>query len=153
MATVKQITAEYKEFISREVIDQFGGSYQTYETLGKVWRQKMKYNPAQEEFLIRRTKLFLNVQDKSVQNNMNQMFRISCNIADYLSKYLVKKSSLLTRKNVANKVVKTVFLDDDRFNMKFRNLYKDPIDLTNEKYVASNPGVVAMYIANQEKSK
>lgn len=150
MATTKQILAEYIETISKQVIDTFGGSYQTYETLGQTWRQQMKYSSKIESFIIDQTKLFLRLMSSRYQHNFNLLYNVSCGIGDYLSKYLVKKSADLTRKQVAEKIVNDIFLESALFVAHFRTTYRKPIDMSNASYVASNPGIVAMYVSIQK---
>lgn len=150
MATAKQITAQYIEFIGNQVVDNFGGSYQTFDTMGKIWRQKLDYSPKTEEFLLAKTKLFLRLLDTRAQSNFNLMYNVSHNIGEHLSKYLIKKSADLTRKSVTEYVVNDIFLHSERFVAKFKSTYKKPIDMTNTGYVTSNPGIVAMYNAIQK---
>jgi len=145
MATAKQLTAEYIEFIGTKVIDKFGGSYQNYNTLGKTWRQKLEYSPKIEEFLIAETKVFLRMQEFRLQTNFNLLYVLCNGIGDYLSKYLVKKSANLTRNAITENIVNEIFLSSERFITKFQTTYKKPIDMTNAHYVASNPGIIAMY--------
>ena len=147
MATTRVITAQYIEYIGDKVIDKFGGSYRNYQTDGKIWRQQMPYSPAIEDFLFYQTDLFLRLLDIRDQGNFNMMYKVCFNISDHLSKYLVKKSPELNRKFVTDMVLHKIFLDSDRFKIRFRKSYRRPIDLENTKYVACNPGVIAMYKA------
>jgi len=151
MATTKIITAQYISFIADEVIDKFGGSYQNIQTLGKTWRQQMPYNPATEEFILQQSNLFLRLLDVRDQGNFNMMYKVCFNIADHVSKYIVKKSPDLDRRTVTDKVLNDIFFNSERFVSKFKKAYKRPIDLTDERYVAYNPGVVAMYRAIHNK--
>ena len=153
MASTGQITARYIEFIAKEVIDQFGGSYQNYETHGKVWRQQMSYNKAVGDFIMRKTALFLDLQDIRDLGNLNMMYKVCYNIAEHLSKYFVKQSPDLTRKLVTTNLLNQLFFDSNRFVRKFQKIYKRPIDVTDTRFVAKNPGVVAMYNAIQAKQR
>ena len=152
MANAHDITGEYIKFIGTHVIEQFGGSYQNYQTIGKVWRQQFHYSPEIEDFILTKTKLFLNIPSFRTQNNFNLMYKVCNNIGDYLSKYLVKRSPDLSRKQVADEVVSEIFLNNKTFVNKFENRYKKPIDMANVAYVKSNPGVMAMYNAIQNKT-
>ena len=153
MANTKQLTGQYVEFIGTQVINKFGGSYQTYQSAGKIWRQKMAYRPDIEQFIMHETSLFLRLLDVRDQGNFNMMYKVCYNISEHLSKYLVKKSPNLSRKSVTDATLHTIFLDSARFVAKFKKAYKKPIDLSNEVYVQSNPGVIAMYNAIQDKEK
>ncbi len=147
MATVKAITYQYVSFIGHEMVEKFGGSYQTYESMGKLWRQKMDYNPQVEEFAITQSNLFLRLLDVRDQGNFNLMYKVCYNIAEHLSKYVVKKSPDLTRKAVTDDLLKKLFLNSGRFVAKFKAAYKRPINMDDARYVASNPGIIAMYKA------
>ena len=151
MASTKVITARYIDFIADEVINKFGGSYQNVQTLGKTWRQQMPYNPATEEFILQQSNLFLRLLDIRDQGNFNMMYKVCYNIAEHVSKYIVKKSPELTRKAVTDKVLNDIFLNSERFVAKFKKAYKRPIDMNDAGYVASNPGVIAMYMAINAK--
>ena len=147
MATVKQSTGEYIEFIGREVVGKFGGSYQNFETLGKTWRQDMDYSEKIEKFLLERTKFFVGVIMSNRDNvNLNLMYKLSYSIGDYLSKYLIKEPNpTITRKKATEKVVGQLFFESERLISKFKSTYKKPLNFSDEKYVASNPGIFAMY--------
>lgn len=151
MASTKVITAQYINFIAEEVIDNFGGSYQNYQTLGKTWRQQMPYNPATERFILKQTSLFLRMLDIRDLGNFNMMYKVCYNIADHISKYLAKKSPDLTREVVADKVLNDIFFESEYFVPRFQKSYKRPIDIENKHFVANNPGVVAMYQAIKNK--
>ena len=154
MANTKVITAQYIDFIADRVIDKFGGSYQNHETTGRVWRQKMDYLPQIEEALIFDTKLFLRTLDVRDQGDLNMMYNVCRNIADWLSKYLVKKSPDLTRERVTDNVLSEIFLKSPHFVNRFNKIYKRPLNLEDAHWVECNKGVVAMYISvQQEKAK
>ena len=153
MATSKQITANYIEYIGKEVVDNFGGSYQNFETLGKTWRQTLPYSANLESFVMTKTDLFLRLLDNNEQNNFNMMYNVCYGIAEHLSKYLIKKSPEMTRKKATQQVVNSIFFDSARFIERFKKLYKRPINTENVGYVVSNPGVLAMYRAIQAKQQ
>lgn len=145
MATKKEITAQYIDFIAEEVINKFGGSYQNKQNFGKSWRQEMPYRLEIERFIIDRTKIFLRLLDVCDSGNINTMYKVCYNISEHVSKYLVKKSSDLTRKEVTDQVLQNIFLRSNFFISKFKKSYKRPIDMSNERFVVTNPGVIAMY--------
>ena len=151
MANTKVITAQYIDFIADKVIDKFGGSYQNVQTLGKTWRQQMPYSSNTEEFILQQSNMFLRLLDVRDQGNFNMMYKVCYNIADYVSKYIVRKSPELTRKVVTDKVLNDIFFNSERFVTKFNKAYKRPIDMNNTGYVAANPGVIAMYRAINAK--
>ena len=153
MANANVIFKEYEQTIAKQVIDTFGGSYQTYETLGKTWRQKMDYNPSVESFVLLKTRTFLRGLEQRDKSNINMMYSVCYKISDHLSKYLVKKSPDLTRKTAQDDVMNKIFFNFDLFINKFKHTYRKPINMTNEQYVASNPGVIAMYKAIQSQKQ
>ena len=144
MARTNDIFLSYRDSISQEVVNTFGGSYQTVETLGKIWRQQMPYNPSIEGFVILKTKTFLRHLEQRDKSNINMMYNVCEKIADYLSKYIAKKSPDLTRKTAIDDIMNKIFFDFDLFVNKFKQTYKKPIDVINQKYVESNPGIIAM---------
>ena len=145
MSSTKQITWQYIDFIADKVIDKFGGSYQNKGTLGKTWRQQMEYQPDVEKYVIWNSKLFLdthvNVCDRG---NLNMMYKVCYNMAEHLSKYLIKRSPDLTREGVTNDLLQDLFFDNKQFITRFEKAYKRPISMDDENYVKYNPGVVAM---------
>ncbi|MBR1380825.1 MAG: hypothetical protein IJ560_04565 [Alphaproteobacteria bacterium] len=151
MATAKQITAQYIEFIAREVIERFGGSYTTYETIGKTWRKQMPYSPKIEQFILERTKLFMNMLNLRDRGDINLMYKVSYGISEHTSKYLVRRSQNLTRADAATDFMKKIFLESTVFVRKFQSSYKQPIDTSDTKFATANPGVVAMYSAIQSR--
>lgn len=153
MSKSNQITAKYREYIARDVVEKFGASYQNYETIGKVWRQKFPYSAEIEKFIVTDTRVFLRLLDVCDKGNMNMMYKVCYNISEHLSKYFVKKVSGETRENVTQQLLHDFFFDFSLFVEKFKKSYKRPLNTENEQYVKSNPGVVAMYNALQEKQK
>ena len=153
MATAKQYTAKYLEFIGTSVIEKFCGSYQNYATTGKIWRQQVPYEPKIEDFILLKTRLFLNLLDIREQKNFDMIYALCKNIADHLSKYTVKKSETLTRKQAADEILNKIFLNNPVFVEKFKQCYKKkPINMSDALYTQNKPGVVAMYTAmNKQK--
>ncbi len=147
MPNKKVIVAKYIDFIADAVVGQYGGSYQTLQSLGKQWRQKMEYRPEIEDFILQKTKLFLNVLPDNIQSNFNVLYLSCMDMADWVSKYVAKKSPDVKRADVANQIMDEIFYNAVLRRQKFKKVYRKPIDLTNQQWVASNPGVVAMYNA------
>jgi hypothetical protein len=145
MPNKKVIVAKYIDFIADAVVGQYGGSYQTVASLGKQWRQKMDYKPGVETFIIEKTKLFLNVLPDNVQSNFNVLYLSCQDMADWVSKYIAKKSPDVKRADVKNQVMDEIFYNSVLRRQKFKKVYRKPIDLNDEQWVAANPGVVAMY--------
>lgn len=142
---------DYMIEISKDVIDQFGGSYQTYETLSKTWRKEFEYRESIEQFLFMRTKLFLRQLDPRIQGNFNVIYTLCDQIATYQSKYTMKKTPYIARETAKEEIMKKIFFEFDKYTVSFQKQYKKPIDMTNEAYVKSNPGIIAMYQYLQNK--
>ena len=49
----------YKNFIVKEFVDKFGGSYQTAQGMKDIWREAFIYTSKCEKFLIEKTIIFL----------------------------------------------------------------------------------------------
>ena len=83
----------YKEYIVRELVENFGGSYQTPESMKNIWRTAFVYKPECEKFLIKKTNLFIFLM--SGENNTTQgpvFFKTLINlISEYLAAYISKK--------------------------------------------------------------
>ncbi len=152
MASTKVITAKYIDFIAQDVIDKFGGSYQTFDTMGKTWRQKMEYKPIVEDTIIFDTKVFLRNLDLCDQGNLNMMHNVCYNISEHLSKYLVKKSPDLTRETVINDLLNTLFFNSPHFVSIFKKAYRRPL-FNDPKWCEHNRGVIAMYNAIQQRQR
>lgn len=151
MATAKQITAKYIDFISRAVIDKFGGSYQTYQTLGNSWRTQLKYNPVIENYILMQTHVFIRMLDDCNLRDLNVMFIACDNMADYLSKYISRKSPDLTRKIAKKELMDNIFFKSSLLVEKYKKRYKKPVDIDNKVWAVTNPGVVAMHNALQNQ--
>ena len=153
MATSYQLNMEYIEHISKEVIYEFGGSYQTYDSLKHTWRKEMDYRTDIEDFIMLKTRLFVNTKNVTVHHNFNVMYLTCDYISKYLAPYLVKKAPRLSTKQVAEDVLNSLFLKSPNFVERFKKKYKKPIDIEKPGYAPANPGIVAMYkaINNLEK--
>jgi len=84
----------YKDFIIKEFVDKFGGSYQTAEGLKKIWRNVFIYTPKCENFLIEKTVIFLGCALSSKNRDFQSpvFFRtLIGKISEYLAVYIEKK--------------------------------------------------------------
>ena len=142
MATQAQLFARYSDFIATELLKKYGGSYQTTQTFSKLWRQQLEYHQSVEDFILATTRVFLLMLPTDTRHNMNLMYTLCYNIADYLSKYTAKKSQEITRKEAATQILEQTF-----FKLStpvFKRIYKKPVNTDNPNYVNSNPGIIAM---------
>ena len=85
--------AKYKEFIGREFIDKFGGSYQRYEEIGDNWRKMYTYAPECEEYLKSRTIIFLGTlpEKDGMCRNPRFLKNLISKISEFLSVYVAKQ--------------------------------------------------------------
>ncbi|MBR5354560.1 MAG: hypothetical protein IK122_00350 [Alphaproteobacteria bacterium] len=84
----------YKDFIVKEFVDKFGGSYQTAEGLKKVWRSVFIYTQKCENFLIEKTVIFLGCALSSKNRDFQSptFFKnLIGKISEYLAVYIEKK--------------------------------------------------------------
>ena len=125
---VKEITKDYVKVIGTEVVNKFGGSYQTYQTLGTSWRYKMAYKPEMEKFVFDKTKLFLRAEvDTRYLNDFNMMYKVCNKMATYISKYTKKKSPTLTDEDAQKAALNKIFFDFNLFVSKFKKKYSKPM--------------------------
>lgn len=116
----------YKNFIVKEFVDKFGGSYQTTKSMKSVWREAFIYKPECEKFLIEKTIVFIGCE-LSTNNRRFQsptFFKtLIGKISDYLSFYMAKNS---TPKNTCRKYL-------------YENLMKSgPVQSRIKEYVKQN---------------
>lgn len=97
--TSEKLAQEYKLWISKEFVDQFGGSYVTAEEVGDKWRTDFEYTFDRHRFLINKTKYYLRTLWSGDQNNTNLQFLDAFvnKIAKFLSVYTVR--AFESRKN------------------------------------------------------
>lgn len=82
----------YKNFIAKEFIEKFGGSYQTAENMKDIWRDTFVFRPECEQFLISKTKLFIMLMGTPSSSAGPCFLRvITGKISEYLSRYICKK--------------------------------------------------------------
>ena len=147
-----QIIWKYVNYIADDVVNKFGGSYQTKESLGKSWRQQMEYNINVENAVIQDTKVWLRLLDNRDQGNLNLMYGVCYDISEHLSKYMVKKSSDLTVEKVTNELLNTLFFNSPHFVSIFKKAYRRPLS-NDPKWCERNRGVIAMYNAIQQRQR
>ena len=129
IAAEKEFTA-YKDFIVKEFVDEFGGSYQTAEGLKDVWRTVFIYTPKCEKFLIKKTILFICMLSTKNRDFKSPVFfkNLIGKISEYLSSYIAKKGE--SKHNCAqylrniftqNSHVKSRIEEYVSYNKKIRN--------------------------------
>lgn len=83
----------YKEYIVKELVDAFGGSYQNAQSMKDVWRTAFVYTPECERFLIKKTNLFVFLMSGENRTTQGPVFfkNLIGLISEYLSVYISKK--------------------------------------------------------------
>ena len=78
----------YIRFINNEVINHYGKSYMTPENTGNKWRAEIEYSIEIEQFLFRKSNLFINTLDSRDAKSSNPQFLkpLIGEISDYLSR-------------------------------------------------------------------
>lgn len=111
---VHQALSNYIKFINKEVIEEFGTSYMTPENTGNQWRNKIEYSIKTEQFLITKSKLFIDMLDSrdSKSSNLSFLKPLINEISDYLSKYIVRGRNC--NRNNATKEIKKALWDENR---------------------------------------
>lgn len=100
----------YIKFINNEVIKHYGKSYMTPENTGNKWRAEIEYSIEIEQFLFRKSNLFINTLDSRDAKSSNPQFLkpLIGEISDYLSKY-IKRSRTTNRNNVTKEIKKILW--------------------------------------------
>ena len=71
---VHSTLSNYIEFINKEVIEHYGKSYMTPENTRNKWRNEIEPSAQTEEFLISKSKLFLDMMDSRDSKSTNPAF-------------------------------------------------------------------------------
>lgn len=153
----KKFYTKYEYDISTAVIGKFGGSYQTYETLGNTWRTKMEYRADIKDFLMFQTKTWFGKHLKTDNqgdtngciSDLKMIYNLCGGIADYLSKYFAREAPDLTRAVAKQKIMNEIYFENSIFVEAFVKRYKKPLPLTDENWVKIYEGVVKMHQAIQ----
>ena len=114
----------YKNFIVKEFVDKFGGSYQTTKGMKNVWREAFIYTPECEKFLTEKTLVFIGCE-LSTNNRRFQsptFFKtLIGKISDYLSAYVAKKG---TPKNTCKKYLCELLLKSGPVQSRIKEYVK-----------------------------
>lgn len=114
-AAVEPQFEEYKSFISRKVIEKFGGSYKTYEEFKDTWRSVFRYEPAIESFLIEKTIFFLdNLPVDGIHNSHSFLDKLSDKISTYLAIYSHSPSSEADFQKTKERIKQKIFTQNKR---------------------------------------
>nr|MBQ0091070.1 hypothetical protein [Candidatus Enterousia merdequi] len=98
----------YRDFITKEFIDEFGSSYQTAAQFKDIWRKAFKYAPECEAFLINKSKLFVAMlpTDNKLYKNPKFLKILIRKICEYLSTYtcrIAEKPNIPANQQIINR--------------------------------------------------
>ena len=148
--TSRKIFGEYTKYITDVVLDEFGGSYANRQEYRNTWRVRFPYAAECEAFIMQKSRTFLRTLPDCNLRDLNFSYSLCQNIADYLSKYMAKKTENNGKSKNKNKesmkqyLLKELFFDFPVFVANFKKRYKKPLDMANDDWVNANPGVVVM---------
>ena len=116
--TLKACLSDFARYISTEVIREYGASYDTQGEIRNKWRDTYKYTPEIEKFLVRRAKLFIKTldTDKAHSSELGFLHALAQEIADYLSRYTMRKSANMIRKQAKQELFKVLWEDNAYIN-------------------------------------
>lgn len=119
LAALMLFKSKYIPSISTEFLNEYGRSYQTFETVKNNWRRDNMYSAVAEEFLIFKSKMFLRCLDSRDSNSTNPQFlrRLAYLMADYLAAYTHRKPGCPSRP-VAYKELKKKLYDENPYIQK-----------------------------------
>lgn len=130
---VHSTLSNYIEFINKEVIEHYGKSYMTPENTRNKWRNEIEPSAQTEEFLISKSKLFLDMMDSRDSKSTNPAFLKSLinEISDYLSKYFMRGKNIT--RNQTTKQIKEILWDNNRHIQHLLTTQQQRHDAANKK--------------------
>lgn len=98
----------YIQFISKNVVLEYGKSYQYSDTLRHSWRSKIPHTAQVADFLILHTKTYIRIQGS---RNLEFLEKFAELVAGYLSTFFNKIPGYGTQKEEFNKLMATFYWD------------------------------------------
>lgn len=128
----------FVRYICDEVISEYGASYETQAEVRNKWRDTYKYSPAVEKFLIKRTKLFIATLDVHNPDNSNLGFlhAVINEMADYLSRYTMRKRKGMLRKDAKAELQKALWDENTHINALQKTQSDNRFAKKSPKYAA-----------------
>lgn len=119
LAALMLFKSNYIPYISELFLNEYGRSYQSFETVKNNWRRDNMYSAVAEEFLIFKSKMFIRFLDTRDSNSTNPQFlrRLAYLMADYLAAYTHRKPGCVNRP-AAYKELKKVLYDENPYIQK-----------------------------------
>lgn len=114
----------YKQYIVKELVEAFGGSYQNAESMKDVWRTAFVYTPECEKFLIKKTNLFVFLMSGENRTTQGPVFfkNLIGLISEYLSVYISKKG--MARNDCTKELNERLFDKNTHIQSTIKNYIK-----------------------------
>ena len=136
MQQIAAATAEfetYKDFIVKEFVEKFGGSYQNANSMKDVWRTAFVYTPECEKFLIKKTLFYIYMLGTSKNSNSPCFLRVlTSKISEYLSYYICKKG---VSNHICAQQLRVVFFVDNQHVKQEIKMYQEAENKKQKKNV------------------
>ena len=110
----------YKDYIVKEFVDKFGGSYQNAESMKNIWRTAFVYTPKCEKFLIEKTSHFILLMSGQNRKTQGPVFfkNLIGLISEYLAVYISKKG--ISRNDCTKALIEKLFDRNDYVQSKIK---------------------------------
>ncbi len=144
---------EFVRFISNEVIENFGASYETQAEIRNTWRDKYKYSPVMEKFLIKKAKLFIATLDSKAASTYDLSFlhAVVREITDYLSRYTMRKQIGMLRKEARDELKLALWDNNTHINALRLQQEKNRFAKKSPKYAIQKRKDERREMARQER--
>lgn len=139
---------EFVRMICKDVVESFGASYETPETIRNTWRDTYKYSPAIEKFLIKKSKLFIATLDGHCcdSTNLGFLHAVINDMADFLSRYTMRKHTGMERK-IAREELKHALWDENAYIIGLRTTQ------SNNRFAKNSPKYRTQKRKNEKREK
>lgn len=101
----KTMFYKYTRYITEKVMDKYGASYESMDTMGHYWRDNLPYSAETENFIVFETKIFIRLFVTT--KNGWALRQFIDGISDYLSAY-VKRAPDTGSRNRARKKLRNL---------------------------------------------
>ncbi len=139
---------DFARFISEQVIEKYGSSYETQEELRNSWRDKYEYRAEIEKFLIRKANLFIRTLNSRLPSSSDLGFlhALVREIADYLSRYTMRKKPCMLRKEAIRELESELW-DNNSYIKDMRTRQ------ANNRYARKSPKYAAQKRKEEHREK
>ena len=112
---------EFTRKISAEVIERYGPSYATQDTVRNTWRAELPYTQEIADLLVLKARVFVRMLDEGSADSKNMGFldALTTLMADYLSAYTMRAPGVPKRK-VAKEILKRQLFTEFPYIIKLK---------------------------------